>query len=504
MNYRILIIALLGFGFMLNPQTKKVTETFFQEVELDIHTPAFNKTRGFTKYDDMMAFLKDLESRYPNHMTISYLGSSQKGKQIPKVVLKTASSQNPVRIWMQGGLHGNEPASTEGMLYLIEQLLLNQQYLENAEIAIVPMANIDGYEIQNRYAANGLDLNRDQTKLNIKESISLKRAFSDFSAEVAVDFHEYRPYRRDFVHFGKEGITSRFDVMFLYSGNLNVPVNLRKYTQDVFVNAARKSLDIKGLKHHDYVTSHKHYGDIHFNQGSVNSRSSATSYALTNCVSSLIEVRGVGLGRTSFKRRVMSTYEVAMAYITTAIQEKGILREQLALSRASEHNVVVTSKRKVSKEKLLVIDLNKTEEKEIEVTLRDALNAKAELVRSRPLAYVLTNQQDQKQLVYRLNALGISFRHLCSDTTVRIEEYTPTSVYVDGYPYEGTKRQEIKTEVEAKTRTIAANSLWISMNQKNANLLVELMEPEAKNSMVAFGIIKVKENKPLNYYRVIK
>ncbi|WP_367889131.1 M14 family zinc carboxypeptidase [Polaribacter filamentus] len=27
------------------------------------------------------------------------------------------------RVWMQGGLHGDESASTEGMLYLIHQLL---------------------------------------------------------------------------------------------------------------------------------------------------------------------------------------------------------------------------------------------------------------------------------------------------------------------------------------------------------------------------------------------
>ena len=43
------------------------------------------------------------------------------------------------------------------------------------------MANIDGYESHDRYAANGLDLNRDQTKLMAKESVSLKQAFSDFS-----------------------------------------------------------------------------------------------------------------------------------------------------------------------------------------------------------------------------------------------------------------------------------------------------------------------------------
>ena len=35
------------------------------------------------------------------------------------------------------------------------------------------MANIDGSIKQNRYASNGLDLNRDQTKLMAIESVSL-------------------------------------------------------------------------------------------------------------------------------------------------------------------------------------------------------------------------------------------------------------------------------------------------------------------------------------------
>ena len=87
---------------------------------------------------------------------------------------------------------------------LIDQLLNDSIHLLNyLDIFIVPMANIDGYESHDRYAANGLDLNRDQTKLMAKESVSLKQAFSDFGPHVALDLHEYRPYRRDFTLFGR-------------------------------------------------------------------------------------------------------------------------------------------------------------------------------------------------------------------------------------------------------------------------------------------------------------
>jgi predicted deacylase len=103
--------------------------------------------------------------------------------------LNKKSNDKKLRVFLQGGLHGDEMASSEGVLFLMEKLLNDSSYsylLNKLEIAIIPIANIDGYEIQDRYAANGLDLNRDQTKLMIKESIFLKQTFSDFNPHVAM------------------------------------------------------------------------------------------------------------------------------------------------------------------------------------------------------------------------------------------------------------------------------------------------------------------------------
>ena len=40
----------------LNPQSKKLTKKFFPDPNIEINTPAFNKKKGFTKYDEMMTF----------------------------------------------------------------------------------------------------------------------------------------------------------------------------------------------------------------------------------------------------------------------------------------------------------------------------------------------------------------------------------------------------------------------------------------------------------------
>ena len=40
------------------------------------------------------------------------------------------------------------------------------------------------------------------------------------------------------------------------------------------------------------------------------------------------------------------------------------------------------------------------------------------------------------------------------------------------------------------------------MNQKRSNLIAELLEPEAPNSYVSFGIIKTSLNSQLPIYRI--
>ena len=250
---------LLGGCVSFSPQSRAITETFFPDPEADVAltTPAFKKSRGFTKYAEMTAFLQRLVAVHADVARLESLGDSRKGRAIHVVYLQadTSTTGVPLRVWMQGGLHGNEPASTEGLLVFLQDLLEDDPSaaLRNVSLAIVPMANPDGYDRQIRPSHGGLDLNRDQTKLQAPESRLLKRGFNDFAPHVAVDFHEYRSYRRDFIRFGKRGITQIYDAMFLYSGNLNVPESLRRFTQDVYVAAAVEADPTDHQARYDYA-----------------------------------------------------------------------------------------------------------------------------------------------------------------------------------------------------------------------------------------------------------
>lgn len=485
------------------PQTQGITEHYFADPDVDIDTPAFRKPSGFTRHAELMAFLEETVQGHEEWARLDVLGTSRQGREIPVVLLgRTSTVSEPLRVWFQGGLHGNEPASSEGLLLLLQRLLSDPEMaslLDRIQLAVVPVANPDGYQVQQRPAYGGLDLNRDQTKLQAPETRILKLGFHAFDPHVAVDFHEYRPYRRDFVRFQKQGITQAYDVMFLYSGNLNVPEPLREFTESAFVGPAKAAVESHGLRSHDYVTTRRIYGEIHFNQGSTNARASATSFALANTVSTLIEIRGVALGRTSFKRRVMSTYWVAESYLRTAVERADDVREVLARSAAMQEPVVVTSRRKVKAATLNAIDLATEELVELDVTVRDALESSPRLVRQRPFAYVLAPEAAEH--AERLRILGLNVQELSEPRTLQVESYRITRVEREPMADEGTRRQSVQTEVEVRQIDFPSGSFMVRMDQPRANLAAEVLEPESSNGFVGYGVLKASKDDVLPIYR---
>ncbi len=495
-----------------NPQSRKVTEKFFPDFDIYMPTPAFsavnrqNDFRAFTDHEAMMEYITRKHAEHPEFLSYTYIGESQKGKSVPMLTLTNkAVRSDKIRVWMQGGLHGDEPASTECLLYLIHMLLETDSLrplLDHVELRMVPMANVDGCDRLHRHAANGLDLNRDQTKLDAPESVFLKWAFTEFNAEVALDFHEFRSYRRHFAKLSDWGVTTKYDVMFLYSGNLNVDAGLRQLTKSHFVEPAKSALDTYELRHSDYFTSREVHGEIQFNRGATNPRSSATSYALTNCVSSLIEVRGVALGRTSYKRRVFTGYAIAMSYLRSAVENVDAVRAAIVEADQNTAPPVVKATRTLVGEEVPFIDLARNEYVSLPSVVRDAWLSKPLLVRDEPEAYLILPGHDKA--VANLRVLGLEVEVLAAEAEVSVESYKVTRYRRSPFKYEGVHLQTVETDTEEMLRRFPPGTSRVRVNQKYGNMLAELLEPEAGSSFVFFEVIKTRLGAELPVFREVK
>ena len=163
--------------------------------------------------------------------------------------------------------------------------------------------------------------------------------------------------------------------------------------------------------------------------------------------------------------------------------------------------VVVTSKRKVYKDTIKAIDLDTESLIDLEVTIRDALQSSPVLERSKPNAYII--EASQIAIIEKLKNLGIEMIPLTEDKLFTVEAYRISSYNEASKVYEKMKLQKVKTEVTTIQKEFPSGTLLISMQQQRSNLLPEVLEPEAPNSFVSFGVLKTKLDDTLPIYRVI-
>jgi len=140
-------------------------------------------------------------------LQLTSIGQSVKGKDIPMVIVSDPSAppETAKRLFIICRQHGNEPASTEAMLGLIQDLVLSTEdgtkdVLSKVAFYVVPMMNPDGADALRRRNANGADLNRDWLNLWQPETRCVRTAIDSVIPDVIIDEHEIASrYKGDFV-----------------------------------------------------------------------------------------------------------------------------------------------------------------------------------------------------------------------------------------------------------------------------------------------------------------
>lgn len=501
------IILLQGSLCCYSQQPAKLTKKFFPDVGVQFDTPAFKGAHGFTKYSELISFLEKITSSN-KYAELLYLGETQRGKKIPYVKISKSGDAPKLRIWMQGGIHGNEPASSEGMLAVLNDLLIkeeNSPLLDRLEIVIVPMVNIDGYMRQNRQAKNGLDLNRDLIKLQVHEIQQLRKNYSEYSPHVSIDFHEYNPFRAAFRGFGGMGYTSFYDAMFLYSGELNVEPKIRDLTENLFVKNAKEKFINENFNFHDYFSPKDNLGKLYFNLGSTSARSSATSFALGNSISILMEIRGIRLNRNSFERRVFITYTAAFSYLRTAYESYDMVlsgvNEAIQSTVARAHEVVVKSKKMKVELPVKFIDISENEMVENVFPMASSKEMTPIISRERPYAYLLL--PDQTKAIENLLILGLDVDTLSAAKTFKVQSYNVIAQEIEASKYQNYFPNNVSTNVSTIEKKFPKGSFVVRLDQKNANLAVTALEPENVNGFVRVRVIEAEKEKEIPIYRLL-
>lgn len=167
-----------------------------------------------SRSQEVIDFLTEAAERHPRiHYTT--LGYSLEGRELPLLVVgpetlpdpERARESNQLRIYFQGNIHAGEVAGKEALLRLVRNLSTGERepWTRDWILLINPNYNPDGNDrihLENRLLqhgpmggmgtrenAQGLDLNRDQMKLDAPESRALAKLLSEWDPHVLVDMH---------------------------------------------------------------------------------------------------------------------------------------------------------------------------------------------------------------------------------------------------------------------------------------------------------------------------
>ncbi|MFY0783597.1 M14 family metallocarboxypeptidase [Peribacillus simplex] len=493
----------------------------FPEPNVSFNTPAFKNDKiAFTSQEEMIGHIKSLSHRNKN-IQVKTIGKSTEGRDIPMLLFSKDSkkpnkdSHKPL-IWIQGQIHGNEPASGESALVLAQWLAEGKlgDVLDKVNVAIVPRVNPDGSYYFKRYTSNDMDANRDYLKVEYPEVQTIHQTIDEYEPEVILDVHEYTVNPAPLKKVGTNGSIASYDLLISSAKNLNIPEQLRKASDELLLPNVFKTLEKEKLSYHDYYTlATSDDGVLTATEGSTEARIGRNALGLKNTMTYLIETRGINIGRTDFKRRVFAQATAQAAFIKTAAEQaskvkKAVKQAEIEVVQKGrkvndKDKIVITSENKLVKnQNLTVVDLAKAKMVDASIDWLDSTDAYPTLVRDRPTAYILP--PEYKDIAKKLQVLGVEVKKLKKPMKVAVESYRVKDLKVSDELESGHSTREVTTTVTSKKQDFPKGSYVFDMAQPDANFISLALEPEGMDSYVTFNFIPADKGKELPIYRYMQ
>lgn len=140
-------------------------------------------------YSDTIAFIKTLNSNFivKELDTVEYKSYKY---PIYKISYNPQKENKGKKYLIISGVHGNEPAPVYAIKDFIISLNNKDVKRKDLQIDFILIVNPFGFEFNQIYNGNNLDINRDMTKLKTREAQILVNNFKPKNYDKVFDFHE--------------------------------------------------------------------------------------------------------------------------------------------------------------------------------------------------------------------------------------------------------------------------------------------------------------------------
>ncbi|TGJ85188.1 hypothetical protein E0Z10_g3586 [Xylaria hypoxylon] len=436
--------------------------------------------------------------------------TSEEGRSFPYVHLSKESqgsrdeSNRKLRVWIQGGVHGNEPAGDQAVLALLGKLAANETWatslLERMDIILFPRYNPDGVSYFQRDLSSNLDPNREHTKLARHQSREIKQLLSSFSPHITVDMHEFTGTRLTNGHY-KHGM----DALIAAGKNLNTHVDIRNISETLFAAGIAKRLEIDGFRWEPYFTTASGgTPGITLAEAGSDAKAGRNNYGLMQSIVILNEVRGIRLADQHFQRRVSTALTMVSAILDIALENidevYSTVENAIEKFITSNDDIILTDYPNPTNRNISFIDVTNGNLVQLPVNWLSTTPTTANLTRTRPEAYLIP--RTWSDLAIRLQESGVIVETLDYEYRGTVEALKITSASPARAYYEGAIQVTVTTEPYQKEVRLPVGSFLVSTRQKNAALAFVTLEPENIDSYVRFNLVPVEAGDEYPIFRV--
>jgi len=479
-------------------------------------TSAFRTTPD---YATTVAYLERLVAAAPERLQLMSFGTTPQGRPMEVVVASNVAGITPAMarerhlpvLLVQAGIHPGEIEGKDAGLMLLRDLALGGKFegvLDHVVLVYIPVFSVDGHEQSspyNRINQNGpesmgfrgqsqyLNLNRDYIKADAPEMLAWLKLWNTWLPDFLVDVHT------------TDGADYQYDLTWYTEDPHKLDPGVDAW-QRATLARVMPAFDRMGHLNSRYL-EFKDGRDItkgieNFGSGP---RFSTGYAALQNRPALLIETHML----KSYEVRVRATYDLLAQLLRDIAARPGELiaattkADAATVARASSAGASVPitfkpdpatttralkgyafSQTKSDVSGDIWVQYDPTKKKTYQIQDQDGLLPDTSI--TPPAAYAIPAQWTQA--IARLDAHGIAYRRLAAPLTVDADDYQLDNPAWAAKPFEGHLMLQSFAQSTVKRHvTLPAGSVIVPMDQRAANVAIELLEPQAPDSLLRWG-----------------
>ncbi|MGI8734370.1 MAG: M14 family metallopeptidase [Pyrinomonadaceae bacterium] len=475
--------------------------------------------RETARYDDTVAYARRLAAASPLIRYESF-GKSGEGRDLPLLIASAGESFTPEGahtsgkpvVLIQACIHAGEPDGKDAGFALLRDIAITKtqpDLLQNLVILFIPIYNTDGHERSspyNRINQNGpaemgwrtttsyQNLNRDYMKADTPETRAWLALWNRWHPDLFIDCHV------------TDGADYRYNITYQFEHHQGIAPSVLAWEREVIDGKVFPATEAAG----NVVSWYLEFADNRdFTRGirdfNGSPRFSTGHVPLRNRPGVLIETHMI----KDYRSRVVGTYDLLRFTLAEVNRDPQKLLN--AVRRADEETIARWGRFDLEQSYPIDFELtdqavpynlkalsSRTEMSEVsgetrvvfgseplDITVPMYNNFRVKTVVVPPLAYIVPPQW--QEVIEVIKTHGLHWEETSAATTLEVQSYRFSEVTWPDGPFEGRFMPRFKTEPTRERRTFPPGSVVVPLNQSLAKVAVNLLEPQAPDSLVAWG-----------------